>query len=463
MIRKITLLVALFTMTIGTAQNLAAGKTTTASFNEGSSGGGNLSFRAVDGDGGTRWESAQGNDLGEWWMVDLGASYDLGQIIISWEGAYGKDYNILISDDDVTYTTLISVTDGNGGIDDLSVSGTGRYVKFEGITRGLPYGYSFYEFEVYEAVAASVDATLSDLTVNGTTVTDFLAMSFTYDVELPVGTTVVPTVVGTPTQGTASAVVTNAASLPGTTTVLVTAEDGTTTQTYTLNFTVDKENIAEGKTGTASRFEGDNTIGFNADFAFDGNLGTRWSSYHRGADDHLDDIYVDLEAIYSVSGVNLTWNSVGSYGIQFIIQVSEDASTWTDVFTQGNSGRTYSKVEDISFTAANARYVRMYGVEKATYGYSLLEFEVYGTYFGEVVGIDKVEDLSFSVYPNPTTGIVNIQTEGTVENAAVYDVSGRSLLQTESNTIDIQNLSNGVYILKVTVDGVVKTTKIIKQ
>ena len=83
------------------------------------------------------------------------------------------------------------------------------------------------------------DATLSDLTVDGTTVTGFDAGTLSYNVELPEGTTVVPTVVGTPTQSSPATAVTNAATeLPGASTVLVTAQDLSTTETYTINFTV---------------------------------------------------------------------------------------------------------------------------------------------------------------------------------------------------------------------------------
>lgn len=41
------------------------------------------------------------------------------------------------------------MTDGNGGVDDFDVSGTGRYVRVHGTARGTGYGYSLYEFGVY--------------------------------------------------------------------------------------------------------------------------------------------------------------------------------------------------------------------------------------------------------------------------------------------------------------------------
>lgn len=98
------------------------------------------------------------------------------------------------------------------------------------------------------------DATLSDLKYDGTTVPGFAANILTYDVELAHGTTTVPTVTYTTTDDAASAVVTPAASLPGTTTVDVTAEDGTTTQQYAINFTVAPDAIAPSPMSNISIF-----------------------------------------------------------------------------------------------------------------------------------------------------------------------------------------------------------------
>ena len=39
---------------------------------------------------------------------------------------------------------------GNGTTDDLTgLSGSGRYVRMNGVTRGTAYGYSLYEMQVY--------------------------------------------------------------------------------------------------------------------------------------------------------------------------------------------------------------------------------------------------------------------------------------------------------------------------
>ena len=104
--------------------------------------------------------------------------------------------------------------------------------------------------------------------------------------------------------------------------------------------------------------------------AVDGNGTTRWAS----ESEDPSWIYVDLGATYSISHVKLYWET--AYGKSYKIQVSNDHSNWTDVYstTSGDGG-----LDDITFTTVNTRYVRMYGTERGTqWGYSLYEFEVYG-------------------------------------------------------------------------------------
>ncbi len=88
----------------------------------------------------------------------------------------------------------------------------------------------------------SADATLATLTYNGTNIT-LEADQYNYEVELPKGTVDVPTVTYTTNNAGATVVKTDAAVLPGATTIIVTAEDGTTQQNYTINFTVSTSDI----------------------------------------------------------------------------------------------------------------------------------------------------------------------------------------------------------------------------
>ena len=101
---------------------------------------------AVDGNAGTRWSSAFSDP--QWIYVDLGATHTISQVVLNWEAAYGKAFQIQTSPDAVTWTSIYSTTTGTGGVQTLNVSGSGRYVRMYGTARALQYGYSLWEFQV---------------------------------------------------------------------------------------------------------------------------------------------------------------------------------------------------------------------------------------------------------------------------------------------------------------------------
>ncbi|MGW4644653.1 penicillin acylase family protein [Sphaerisporangium sp. NPDC004334] len=104
--------------------------------------------RAVDGDPTTRWASASSDD--QWLRVDLGSARTVARVVLRWEAAYGKAYEIQTSPDGSSWTTVYSTTTGDGGVDNVTFGpASARYVRMHGITRGTGYGYSLYEMEVY--------------------------------------------------------------------------------------------------------------------------------------------------------------------------------------------------------------------------------------------------------------------------------------------------------------------------
>jgi hypothetical protein len=133
---------------------------------------------------------------------------------------------------------------------------------------------------------------------------------------------------------------------------------------FTLPFNDTKVNLALNKPVFASS----TSYGTPALVA-DGDKNTRWSSSSK--DDEW--LYVDLGDEKVVNGVGLNWEN--AYAQSFKIEVSNDAKRWKQVYstTEGRIGEM-----QVSFPEETARYVRMHGVERATYfGYSLYNFEVY--------------------------------------------------------------------------------------
>ncbi|GGZ37841.1 discoidin domain-containing protein [Streptomyces poonensis] len=124
---------------------LSQGRPATASSQEGD---GYAPSAAVDGNlTGTRWASRWSDP--QWFQVDLGQRSGLSRVVLTWEGAYGKSYQIQASDNGTDWRTLKTVTGGDGGTDELAVSGSGRYVRMLGTERSGGYGYSLWEFQVY--------------------------------------------------------------------------------------------------------------------------------------------------------------------------------------------------------------------------------------------------------------------------------------------------------------------------
>ena len=151
--------------------------------------------------------------------------------------------------DQVNSTITGQVLNGNSLT--LTPTFTGKYIDHwapqgaQNFANG-PINYTFtsatnettvYAVTITEAAAMSTDATLKSLTYNGTSVPNFSPTTYVYNIELASNATV-PTVAAVANDIKATAVVTQASGLPGVAKVLVTAEDNTVTQTYTVNFTV---------------------------------------------------------------------------------------------------------------------------------------------------------------------------------------------------------------------------------
>ncbi len=130
--------------TCSTGTNLALNGDTGESSHNGT----NTSSKVNDGNMSTRWESVQGHDP-EWVGVDLGSVKTFNRVKLYWETAYATNYTIQVSNDTNNWSTIYTVTGSDGGLDDLTLSGTGRYVRMNGTARATQWGYSIYEFEVY--------------------------------------------------------------------------------------------------------------------------------------------------------------------------------------------------------------------------------------------------------------------------------------------------------------------------
>ncbi|GIG90724.1 family 20 glycosylhydrolase [Plantactinospora endophytica] len=102
---------------------------------------------AVDGDSLSAWSSAFADP--QWIRVDLGAVRPVNRVLLRWQTAYARTYQIQTSTDGQRWATVSTVTGGDGGVDDLRLAASGRYVRVHATVRGTQWGYSLWGLEVY--------------------------------------------------------------------------------------------------------------------------------------------------------------------------------------------------------------------------------------------------------------------------------------------------------------------------
>jgi hypothetical protein len=128
--------------------------------------------------------------------------------------------------------------------------------------------------------------------------------------------------------------------------------------------------LSQGRPATASSAE---NASFAASAAVDGNTGTRWSS----AFSDPQWLQIDLGATATISQIVLQWEA--AYATAFQIQTSDNATTWRTI-SSTSTGTGGTQTLNVSGTG---RYVRVLGTARATaWGYSLWEFQVFGTTTG---------------------------------------------------------------------------------
>ncbi|MFT7838676.1 discoidin domain-containing protein [Saccharothrix sp. BKS2] len=131
-----------------TGVNVAQGRPTTASsYQQVGDGAPFPPGNATDGNAVTRWATDWSDP--QWLRVDLGAVTTFQHVQLVWEGAFGRAYEIQVSDDGNTWRTVHGTTTGNGGVDSIDVTASGRYVRLHATQRGTGWGYSLHEFGVY--------------------------------------------------------------------------------------------------------------------------------------------------------------------------------------------------------------------------------------------------------------------------------------------------------------------------
>jgi len=202
--------------------------------------------------------------------------------------------------------------------------------------------------------------------------------------------------------------------------------------------------------------------------AVDGSLSTRWSSQFNDP----QFIYIDIGEVVHLDRVDLIWET--AYGKEYKIDISNDASNWTTIEHVLNSDGGIDRIE----TSADARYIRMYGIQRGTeWGYSLHEFEVYDLTTTDI-GDDNsgFNDFKFELknnFPNPFNPVTIIQysiDKYEFVSLKIYDILGNEVKTLIRNihspgeykiSFNASDLSSGIYFYSLTTSSSSLTKKML--
>ncbi|WP_426432357.1 T9SS type A sorting domain-containing protein [Winogradskyella sp. HB-48] len=363
--------------------------------------------------------------------------------------------------------------------------------------------------QVGVVVDPNEDASLSDLTLDGATVSGFSPNTLTYNVELPNGTTTAPTVAGVATQagnGSSNVSVTQASGVPGSATLDVTAPNGVDMQTYTVNFTEAPALPPAAPTppsvsaisiisdvftnvtvpqvdvfgGTLTNFDL-NTDGNQEARMITGGSGFQFNFFPGSAFVditpagflHLD-VYCDNLADNDILRIRLLDPDPGANGANIARYEfsAAQAGTWVSIDLQIPGGGNLNDFGDIDSAASPVDLSNLSLIQFNTLdlGSSLASKEVYISnvyFYGGTLSTSDFVASEFRIFPNPTNGNWNLVGSGIINNVAVYDILGKQVLSLMPNSneviLDSSSLRTGVYMAKIEGENGTKTVKLVKN
>ncbi len=346
--------------------------------------------------------------------------------------------------------------------------------------------------------APGADATLSAIEIDNAPLSNFAAGVFTYNVDLPSGTTAVPQVtLATATDSGAAVVITQATALPGDATIGVTSANGMNNETYTISFAAVGPSMG---TATPPNRPAADVISIFSDAYSDIAVDTFDTSWCPGS---TSDVTIAGEAMKRIDGlgcegidwqgartidasgfthfhmdlyieesnligkeINMKfsqWGGTGGEVSAFNINVGDGAGA---AQTLVNGWNIIDVVIDAAFTGDTTRNDIVQFV--ITSNVPTMWYDNLYLHKNTTAGVDDFTAAPFKVYPNPTSNEWTISsTDAVLETVQIFDLSGKLVMTQEVNNsstrISTTTLTSGVYIAKVTSASGTQNLKLIKN
>jgi len=77
-------------------------------------------------------------------------------------------------------------------------------------------------------------------------------------------------------------------------------------------------------------------------------------------------------------------------------------------------------------------------------------------------GISELNSVEISIYPNPASDMIQITSNSRIRSIVLMDLLGKELPLSfiSKNQIDVSSLSEGIYLLKLSINGMIETRKV---
>lgn len=95
--------------------------------------------------------------------------------------------------------------------------------------------------------------------------------------------------------------------------------------------------------------------------------------------------------------------------------------------------------------------------------YYVDDFEYVNGSLSCVLGVNEVNEVTFSIYPNPTKDILQIAIDEPIKNVSIFTLQGRLVNQYKNSTINISNLQTGLYFIEIETENGKGVQKFIKE
>lgn len=218
--------------------------------------------------------------------------------------------------------------------------------------------------------------------------------------------------------------------------------------------------------------------GYGGTKAFDGDKNSYFHVPWGNAHARPHELVIDLGQLYVINEFNYQANTNTSPPWEgriadYNLYLSEDGIEWGSPVVSGTF--FYTGLNQYSlFQNSTGRYVKFEAINSWLYDASLTdvrtsiaEINFRGTITTSKAEFSSIGEFSFSIYPNPVGDLLNIQTSAINQSQVeIYNLNGsllKTMVFTGSTTIDVTELSAGMYIVKLKSSQIVKLKKLYKK